>query len=382
MYLLFISLLLAVFGGLNFYVGLRGWQYVGSKAPFLDSKVYWAAFTLMVLFGTIGIIAGKVFPDFLRKASYLTGSYWLVAMTYFFLAAVLADLLRVLDRWLGFWPEGIKSNSTISWSLGLAVIFLVITLMAYGTWNAGNLRVTSYDIAIPKQAGSLQQLHIALISDTHLARLDDQRQKKIIETVNSLDPDIVLIPGDIADDIDLFEKLGMAADFQKIKSKYGVYASFGNHDYSSDDIASIIDRLDKAGIKLLRDSGVKVADSFYIIGREDRSYEMYSGKKRMELSRLMQGLDSELPVILLDHQPSALKEAEEAGVDLQLSGHTHQGQLFPINLITNQVFTVDYGHLQTGNLQVIVTSGAGTWGPPVRIGTSSEVADITVSFLP
>jgi len=223
-------------------------------------------------------------------------------------------------------------------------------------------------------------MRIAMISDTHLGRVDDDRHKKIIETVNSLQHDLVLIPGDITDDIALFEKLQMAEDFQKMHSKYGVYASFGNHDYSSEDVDSIIKSLDRAGIKLLRDSVVKVADSFYIIGREDRSYQMVTGEKRMDLSMLLQGIDPRLPVILLDHQPADFEEAKQAGVDLQVSGHTHKGQLFPINLITSRVFQVDYGYLKTGNLQVIVTSGAGTWGPPVRIGSSCEVVEIVVNF--
>jgi len=131
---------------------------------------------------------------------------------------------------------------------------------------------------------------------------------------------------------------------------------------------------------VLRDSSVKVADSFYIVGREDKYYEMISGNKRAEIWELMQGLELELPVILLSHQPVNLEEAKNAGVDLQLSGHTHKGQFFPFNFITRNIFEVDYGYLRTGNLQVIVSTGAATWGPPIRIGSSSEVVDILVNF--
>jgi len=261
-----------------------------------------------------------------------------------------------------------------------SVVIFTAVLLVYGTWNARNLKVTSYEINIPKQAGSLSRLHIALISDTHLGAIIDQRQKKIIDTVNSLNPDLVLFPGDIIDDIIFFEKYGIYNDLQKIKSKYGIYASLGNHDFLSKDLRLNIDGLNKAGIKLLRDSSIKVADSFYIIGREDKSSAMSNGKKRAELGKLMQGMDLKLPVILLDHRPIDLEEAKSAGVDLQLSGHTHKGQFFPINLITHKIFTVDYGYLQTESLQVIVTSGAAIWGPPLRIGSSCEVVDLIVNF--
>jgi len=214
----------------------------------------------------------------------------------------------------------------------------------------------------------------------HLGPINDHRQQKIIDSINGLNPDIVLIPGDIIDDIVLFDKTGISGDLTKIKSTYGVYASLGNHDYLGEDLALNLDRLSKAGIGVLRDSSVKIADSFYLIGREDKYTEIRGGEKRTPLTELMQGMNLELPVILVDHQPIDLQEAENAGVDLQLSGHTHKGQFFPFNLITRRIFPVDYGYLAMEGLQVIVTSGAGTWGPPIRIGSSCEIVDILVNF--
>ncbi|MDO9533900.1 MAG: metallophosphoesterase [Bacillota bacterium] len=380
MFHLIFSIFLAIYVGLNYYIGLRGWQLVGSRVYFLDIKIYWVVFAVIVLFCIVGIAANKFLPRPLRSSLYLVSSYWLAAMVYIIGILVIFDLVRLLDRWAGFLPEAIKSNSVFPFILGLGVIIFVTALMVYGTLNARNLKVTSYNITIPKQAGSLKQLHIAMISDTHLGSINDKRQRKIIETVNSLNPDIVLVPGDIIDDITFFEHQGIASDFQTIKSKYGIYASFGNHDYSSKDLELIIDRLNNAGINLLRDSSVKVDESFYIIGREDNFYGIINEKKRIELWKLMEGMELELPVILLDHQPKNLEEAKNAGVDLQLSGHTHRGQFFPFNLITRKVFRVDYGYLRTGSLQVIVSNGAGTWGPPIRIGSSSEVVDILVNF--
>lgn len=369
-----------VLGGLNYYVGLRGWQIFGSRISFLDLKAYWIIFAILVLVSVIGLVRIKFLPYILRSRLYLVGSYWLATMSYIIIILIAVDLIRYVDSWVGFLPQVIKNNPVFPFIMGLVVITLLLFLMIYGTWNARQIKVTSYDIHIPKNAGVLNQLHIALISDTHLGTIDDQRQKKIIDTLNSIKPDIVLVAGDITDDIALFKKLGISNDFQTIRSTYGTYASFGNHEYFQKDLRVITDQLELAGMSVLRDEYVKVAESFYLIGREDKSSIMVSGKKRKALEELMQDIDIKLPVIMLDHKPIDLEEAKSVGVDLQLSGHTHTGQFWPFNLITRRIFKTDYGYLKTGDLQLIVTSGAATWGPPIRIGTSSEVVHIKVNF--
>jgi len=376
-----VSILITLFGALNYFVGLRGWQLLGSKLPFLPITVYWTVFTVIVVSCLVGTVANRYLPSFLRSSFYLIGSYWFAALTYFTLIIVGIDIIRLLDRWLSFIPKLVRNSSDFTLIIGSFAFILVAVLLVYGTFNARNIKIVSYNITIPKQAGSLEKLRIAMMSDIHLNNINDERQKKIIDTVNLLNPDIVLITGDIIDDIAVFDKREMASDFQKIKSKYGVYASLGNHDYLTGDLTyQITDRLSEAGINVLRDSSVKVEENFYIIGREDKSYEMVSGKKRMEVAKLMEEINRELPVIMLDHQPINLEEAENAGVDLQLSGHTHRGQFFPFNLVTGKVFKVDHGYVKTGSLQIIVSSGAGAWGPPIRIGSTSEVVDIIVDF--
>ncbi|HBW35391.1 MAG TPA: metallophosphoesterase, partial [Desulfosporosinus sp.] len=106
----------------------------------------------------------------------------------------------------------------------------------------------------------------------------------------------------------------------------------------------------------------------------------FSGAKRQDLETLMQGVNRSLPVLLMDHQPSQLAEPVEQGVDLQVSGHTHRGQMFPIQFITSRIFENDWGYLRKGDFQLIVSSGYGTWGPPVRIGNTPEIVDITIRF--
>lgn len=379
MYFFIISFMF-VFGGLYYYVGLRVWQIFGSRISFLDIKDYWTVFAIFVLVSVVGLVRNKFLPEILRSRLYLVGSYWLAAMAYIIITLVEVDLIRFVDSWVGFLPQVVKSNPDFPFYMGLVFITVLTVLMIYGTWNARQIKVTSYDIRILKQAGALRQLKIALISDTHLGTINDQRHKKIIDTINCLKPDLVLVAGDITDDINLFGKLGISKDFREITSTYGMYACFGNHEYFQKELGVITDQLEQAGMSVLRDAYVKVAESFYLIGREDKSFRMVSGKGRKAIEELMQDMNLELPVIMLDHQPIDLEEAKSAGVDLQLSGHTHKGQFWPFNLITRRIYKNDYGYLKTGDLQVIVTSGAATWGPPIRIGTSSEVVQIIVNF--
>jgi predicted MPP superfamily phosphohydrolase len=315
-------------------------------------------------------------PGILQRFISFIGNYWMAALVYFFLFIILIDLVRLVGSPFGL-SETIKNHSTLASILGLLIMLFVTRLLVYGTWNASNIKITSYQIHITKKAGSLKQLNIVMISDLHLNDIGEQRGLQIINKVNQLKPDLVLIPGDIVP----VEKPQVAEILRKLKCKYGVFASLGNHDYYEGDLNRRIHWLEQVGINVVRDNSIKVAGSFYLIGRDDKSYEMISGVKRKKIAVLAAGINRELPLIVFDHQPVDLEAAKEAGIDLQLSGHTHKGQIFPFNLITGKVFKINYGYLKIGNLQVVVSSGAGTWGPPVRIASSSEVVDIRVAFL-
>jgi predicted MPP superfamily phosphohydrolase len=377
-YLIF-AVILVIYGGLNYSIGVWLWNHLFSKLPLFSYKGYLFIFSLLVAVSLIGVIWNRALPGFLQDVLYFIASYWLLAVMYFSLLIVLVKLIMLLNRWLGLIPARIIDSSLI----GLLVVVTVVALFVYGTINAGTIRVTEYSLNIPKQAGELEELQIAFLSDLHLSDFTDSRLKEVVETINQLDPDLVLLAGDIIDSnrgtqpTDVKE---MQSYFQKIRSKYGTFASLGNHDYDHwSGTAERVERFQEAGVTVLRDTGMKIADSFYLIGREDISYER-RGRSRQTLSTLMQGIEQELPVIVLDHQPVNIAEPKEAGVDLQLSGHTHHGQVFPVNLFTNKLFEVDYGYLQKDQLQVIVSSGARTWGPPMRIGSRCEVVHLTVSF--
>lgn len=376
---LFLTAFLAIFAGLNYYIGIRGWQAFGRLIPTGFGPVYWKVFFLLAFSYLIGRLATQYIPSPLSAGLTVLGSYWLACMNFLVLALVLVDLLRLADRWLHFLPQGLKQYPAVT---GLIVLAAVLGIVLYGVWNARNPQITRYDVSIEKPAGSLQSLHIVMVSDTHLGNIvHNGRLMAMVNSINSLKPDIVLLPGDIIDEnIDPFVEQEMQDTFIKLQTRYGVYAVFGNHEYIGGHAQEARHYLTEAGVTVLRDECVKVADSFYIAGRDYDTKGRFGGAGRKNLIDVLDGIDRSLPVIVLDHQPSPLEEAREQGVDLQLSGHTHRGQLFPFNLITRSIFATDWGYLRQGNFQIIVSSGYGTWGPPVRIGNHPEIVDITVHF--
>lgn len=191
---------------------------------------------------------------------------------------------------------------------------------------------------------------------------------------------MVLLGGDIIDDsIGPYIKQNMSETLKKIKSTYGVYAVLGNHDGTARKQTNVVNNLEAGGMKVLLDEYVKVDDSFYLVGRVDNNMPR-GGSKRKSLEEILQDVDKSLPIILMDHNPAKFREAKQQNVDLQLSGHTHGGQFFPISLITKNIFATDWGYLKKDNFQLIVSSGAATWGPPLRIGTNSEIVKVNIKF--
>ncbi|MDR2476051.1 MAG: metallophosphoesterase, partial [Bacteroidales bacterium] len=188
-----------------------------------------------------------------------------------------------------------------------------------------------------------------------------------IDQLNSEEPDIILIAGDIIDNHLLpLQEQHISESFHRLKSTYGIYAAVVNHEYIAG-IDKSIAFLQEAGICVLRDSVALVDSTFFVVGRDDRS-----NRNRLPLETLTHSLDKSKPVILLDHQPVRLEETEANNITLQISGHTHHGQLIPISWITRLMFEKPYGYLKKGNSHIYVTSGIGIWGGKFRIGTQSE----------
>jgi len=372
-----LTIFFSIYIAVNYYVGLH---FFRSAQDLIEpySFFYWAGYAFLAVSLFVTRLGRRLFPGYINDLVAITGDYWLAATYYSFLIWVVADILHFLVDLI--YPD--QTNGYPSFYWGFGILSLVAALLIYGTWNARHPRVTHYDIAIKKTAHGLPKLHAVMVSDIHLGLvIDNDRLDEMVNSINELDPDIVFLAGDTIDeDVKLFLDQKMPEVLGKLRSKYGVYAVLGNHEYIGGNSELAIDYLRQAGVIVLVDGHIKVNNQFYVVGRDDRMAGNMTGKHRLDLSRVMGGIDHSLPIILLDHQPHNLKEGQRNGVDLQLSGHTHNGQFFPNNLLAKRIFENSWGYLRKGEYQVIVSSGYGTWGPPIRIGNYSEIIDLNISF--
>ena len=220
-----------------------------------------------------------------------------------------------------------------------------------------------------------------MASDLHLSPIDGERLlSKIIDKINLAKPDIILFAGDIVDDkAEILKDRGIGESFKRLNAKYGIYSITGNHEYIND-VEPSVKFMEQYGMKVIRDSYELIDSSFYLVGREDVAMRQFTGKERKSLEQIISSINSDYPKILLDHTPIRLKQSEKNGIDLQLSGHTHHGQIWPGNIITNMIYVISWGYLEKGNTKYYVSSGAGTWGPPVRTGSKSEIVNIKIKF--
>lgn len=295
-------------------------------------------------------------------------------MACFYLLLILVPLAHITVILLRL--TRLPRRGTQKW-VGIITLVLLVSFLGYGTYNAYSPVVRSYDININKDSASLNSLHIAMAADTHFGLLSGKNHaERLVKEINELNPDLILLPGDLFDDdVQPFLDQKIEQVLSKLHAPYGVYASLGNHDKHDGTMQELIEALERSDINVLYDETTDVQGLFSLIGRKDRI-----DKDRYPLDALMNGVDDSKPVILLDHEPYELDIAQQEGIDLMVSGHTHRGQVFPGNLITNAIFQNDWGHLQKEQLHSIVTSGFGFWGPPIRIGTRSEVVSILIHF--
>lgn len=380
---LFFAVFFILYSLLNFYIGLRGWQHLFRFIPLIDAKVYWLFFWLLAWSVFIERVCQNYLPFGLDLILTRIGSYWLGMMFYFVLIIGMIDLIRFIGRFFHIMPKG----GVFSWGsfplLGIGVFVLVLLLQVYGTWNALNPQIQRYQISIPKEAGELEEIRVAMVSDIHLDKIvNSKRLEKMVAMVNQINPDLVLFAGDVIDgSVDIFSREKIDEVFRRLNPPLGVFAVLGNHEYISGQIDQYIQQMDRAGVRVLRDEWVLINNSFYLIGKDDFSRKRFTGTDRGKLEDITRDVDTSLPLILLDHEPPKPGE-EESEIDLQFSGHTHRGQLFPIQLVTERLFENDWGYSCFNNRQLIVSSGYGTWGPPIRIGNRPEIVDVTISFQP
>ena len=412
MWLLRSGIVLFTYTGINIYTGIRLFGLVKYFLPSFRSYIFWPLYILFCYSVVWVMLLRFDRIQFLRQLS----MYSLPAVVYFFMALLALDLVRLVIKLAGRFPPSPVFSAVTA---GIALAFAVIT-MVYGTFHARDIRTTKYRINLNKSYSGLSDqkalLRIALVSDFHIgATVGRDWIAKIVDEINKTQPDIICIAGDIFDNnLDsLKDSERIIAELLRLRAPLGVYACQGNHDVDRLSLRGgastdrIYDFLQKANIVLLLDDVEFVAGRFYLIGRRD-ARPIGLRQERKSAGELVAGepaargaaaggytasgprdahtaaIDLSKPLIFLDHQPVDFPGLEEAGADLILSGHTHNGQFFPGNIATASIFkksgAAGYGYWRGKTAQGIVTSGAGVWGPPIRIGTISEVAVVEVLF--
>lgn len=325
------------------------------------------------------IIAGVPVGRWLRTL----GVTWMITLPYWVIACVFWDLLRLANRFRRIFPARVRAHYGRAKFLALGVtLATVAVIFAIGYSRFANPVVTPLRVKIDKPlgggfAGSGKVLRIAVASDLHLGDIiGKKRVGDFVARINALGADIILLPGDIIDhSVEPLENQGMGSELEKLRASLGVFAVLGNHEKYADARRSL-DFLEKHNIRVLYDEAVPLANgAFYLAGRAD-----YSIKPRKTLDEILSGVDRSRPIILMDHQPAHLGLSQAAGIDLQFSGHTHGGQIWPVTRIVRFFYEIPYGYARKGDFQIYVTSGLGLWGFPARIDSRSEIVDVTVEF--
>jgi len=378
--IVFFTIFFTIYTALNYYIFIRGWQALSSMA-FL--RAYYIIIFVLVAYGYVfSKMLYKFLPPLVYDIWLGVGAIWFAFLVYFILLLLGLDLIRLVESFYHFLPNYIYNNYELTKKItGIVIIALVGLIVFLGNLNKRDITIKTLELQLPKGDGKLSELNIVAASDIHLSPIDGERLLMgIVDKMNSLNPDIILLSGDIVDDkAEVLEQRKIGESFKRLNPKYGIYTINGNHEFING-VDSSVRYAEHLGMKVLRDEFIIIDSSFYIVGREDVSMNSFTGRKRKTLEDIMRSINSELPKILLDHTPVKLEQAEKNGIDIQLSGHTHHGQIWPANVITNIIYEISWGYKKKGKTHYYVTSGAGTWGPPVRTGSKSEIVNIKIKF--
>ena len=298
---------------------------------------------------------------------------------YMTLALVVIDVVFAIHRRCPFLPNIIHRHPKRSKGAWFILSFvLVIVLLVAGHRRFNHPVVTRYTIAITKPARNIDSLTVVMAGDLHLGYLINKNHvRKYVDLIMQQQPDLILFVGDIIDaEIEPLLQDNVAEEIRQLHAPLGIYTCTGNHEYRYQAEEKIA-WLNRSGIRVLRDSVALIHNSFYVVGREDREAPL---RKPLETILAEQRVDTSLPVIVLDHNPSDLEENAHPEVDVAMYGHTHNGQFFPGNIITETLYEVAHGYKKKNNTHVVVTSGLGLAGPPYRIGTVSEIVVLKIKM--
>ncbi len=363
---LFISILLVLLAA-NYYVALRIYQLI--PANIIVRIAFIAVLTICIGSLFLFFPLHKSFSFTTGALLYRIGTAWIIGFAYLILIFAIIDLVKLLNRIFHFVNKDVLYSLTHHNYLSLTVIVGgVLLLLFLGNIKYHNKRRVHFDIETTKLSPNQKPIRVVGISDLHLGyTIGAKELQEWVQIINAEKPDIVVIGGDLIDNnVALVNHMGLDKILQNIEAPLGVYACLGNHEYIAGAKESI-DFHEKSNITVLKDASFTVTDNFTLIGRDDKMNE-----NRKPLSAIVNGVDNGSFKLLLDHQPSNLEDAENQNIDLQFSGHTHYGQIFPITLVVEAMFENPHGMIEKGLTKIYVSSGLGIWGGKFRLSTQSE----------
>lgn len=375
--LVFFLIVLTIYFLANLYLYFKGYNSfpVLKEKKLLYTIIFFSLAGAFILAKIIESRHSSIITDVMNVA----GGFWLAFMLYGIMFFLVSDLISVVLRIAGVLnPDNIIVYR--KWAF-IVTVTLSAGLILGGFINALIPAVKEYDITINKSAGEVKSFRIAAVSDIHLGSIIRKRSmKKLSGILAGLQPDLVILLGDIVDgEIGPVMRGDLLQYLESPKGDYGMLGITGNHEFIGG-AARTIPYIESKGIRLLKDEMLVLKGGIQLIGRKDRDSDRFYGGKRLSVAELMERADTSKPVILLDHQPFGYDENAKLGVDLELSGHTHNGQMWPLNHITRMIYELSYGYLRKGNTHFIVSSGYGLWGPRVRSASRSEILLVNIKF--
>jgi len=367
----FFIIAFAILISINSYVILRGWQALPSVSSI--RPIYLTSMIVLFLSLIVTMVFGEHMTHDVAKVISFIGFTYFIVFVYLLISFLLVDGVRIANYFFHFLPAGMAKFRL--WAMVATLLITAIALLV-GNYKYNHPSIVTLNISTDKPKQN-KELKIVAVSDLHVGiSRDKEWLQTTVKMINDQHPDIVLLAGDVSDRSMIpVKRQNMAEEFRSIKARLGVFAINGNHEHYAEKPNETAEYLQSAGITVLRDSGCLVDNSFYIVGREDKTMH-----NRKNLSEIVKGLDENKPLILMDHQPFHLEEAEQNGIDFQFSGHTHNGQFFPANLGVKRMYELGYGYLKKGSTHYYVSSGLGIWGPEYRIGTQSEMVVVNLKY--
>jgi len=357
----------------NVYLFIRIWQLFIPKEYRL-----WYVLIYAFLFSIYPLtrINGSSEPGLAVQVFESAANYILPFFLYLFLFILLIDILLLINLIIRIIPTEKKGMRSFRWKTLQVIILLSVLVVIGGIINFNTIRITEYRISVPGNSTKLTGLKVAFISDFHLEEgTPDGFVKRFVKEIEGIAPDLLLYGGDIVEGDHEDENMRQIEKLiGSITTKFGIYGVLGNHEhYAGPDVKSFFRN---SGIAILCDSVVIIDNSFIVAGRNDSHL-----KTRKSIKELMGPVPDSLPVILMDHRPTDQDQIRRTTADVVFSGHTHHGQLFPINFITRSVYELSYGYMEKGNTHFFVSSGIRLWGPPVRTIAKSEILVVDLNFI-